>query len=177
MNIETNLDFEASVQPFEDQHLAISFFKVRDIFVVELSGGIVGRTAGDLLDALTHLVDWGCKKLILDVSNVRVVNRAGLRGVVVAAKMLQTSVGEMRICGAHGDVQRAFSDLYLRHLIHLDPDRNAALAEFEQGQDAPGNGHFNSLILNGLKHVDQPSLGKCAGPGSTNEKRERDNVA
>ena len=136
MNIVAKIDFAASANPIEDQHLAINLSDEGENCVVHLTGAVVGGTAGDLLDALPLLVTGGCKNLIVDVSGVRAVSRAGLRGIIVAAQMLQVKGGQMRICSAHGEVLRALKNLSLGHLIRLDKDpleSRAALAKEVRG--------------------------------------------
>lgn len=126
MNPSPHTCFSAVDAPFEDQHLTISCSWEEDVIVVSLAGGLVGRTSGDLFDALTRLVKCGARKLILDVSRVRVANRAGLRSFIVTAKMLQSNGGQMRIVGARAGVLDALEGLSLGHLIHLDETRTKA---------------------------------------------------
>lgn len=108
--------------------------------LVELSGVVGSTTSGHLYDTLTRLIGAGDSRLILDLSRVERLTRAGARGLIVAAKLMQTRRGEMRICGAEADVEAALQDLGFRHLLRSDPDLGTALAALSQPAPAAETG-------------------------------------
>ncbi len=136
------------------QELAMRYFKSDGIVVAELSGDIVGGTSGELLDALVELVACGSKGLILDVSAVREISRAGLRGIVVAGKLLQVAGGQMRICGASGQVHRALYGLSLKHLIQIENDLGNAKASLAGTQCATG---LQQMAVSHAELITQPA--------------------
>lgn len=85
--------------------------------VVELSGSIVGATAGSLLDAFSDILSSGCKSLHLDLSGVHEVSRAGVRGIIVAAKAMQTCDGDFQITGAQESVVMVLDGQLLKALV------------------------------------------------------------
>ncbi len=136
-------DCREASQADADHKLEISFSSDGNILVVALAGSIVSKTAGALLDTLADLVVNGNRKLILDVSEVKTTSRAGLRGIVVTARLLQVGGGQMRICGAAGDTLAALHNLSLPHLIHIDRSRAEARCRLSQRVSSewrpPGN--------------------------------------
>ena len=74
------------------------------VLVVSVAGDVESRTAGHLYDVLVECavenVGQGRTRLIVDLSGVESMTRAGVRGLFVAAKLMDAGRGEMRICGA-----------------------------------------------------------------------------
>ncbi len=97
-----------------------------EIVVVGVTGDLVSTTSGDLLDALVGVVTAGHKKIIVDLSDLGIMTRAGLRGLVVAAKLLQVAKGQMRIVVTEMDKGRHLLGFSFHHLIHLDRSVDAA---------------------------------------------------
>ena len=58
--------------------------------------------------------------MVVDLEGVSSMTRAGARGILVAAKMLQCRGGEMRICGANEGVRRGLLNTGFRHLLAVD---------------------------------------------------------
>lgn len=159
----------------EDQHLAISFSEEDGVFVVTLVGGLVASTSGAMVDALTQLVAWGAKKMLLDLSRVRIMTRAGLRGITVPAKMLQFSGGQMRIFGATDHVRDILENLSMPHLIHLHHTRAEAEAALAQLRVAPSRAHISSAQKGPVAHIVLQSLKPALG--ASIPVQERDDAA
>ena len=87
-----------------------------DTHIVTVRGAVDSRSAGKLMDALCCCVTRPCRLLVVDLSSVTLMTRAGMRGFFVAAVLLRTQGGTLRLRGATQDVrkrlgERGFADL------------------------------------------------------------------
>ncbi|MEO3415222.1 STAS domain-containing protein [Roseovarius sp. CAU 1744] len=98
--------------------------KTNGIAAFEISGDITCGDAGALYDALVDSVQSGVTTMIVELSRVRRVTRSGLRGLFIAAKLLQQVHGEMRICGVNRSVQGSLRGQGFDHLLcfHKQPE-------------------------------------------------------
>ena len=115
--------------------LMIDVTVVGGVCVVRLSGALSGRTAGLLMDALTALVVGQNRNLVVQMAGVVHATRAGLRGLVVAAKLLSVCRRQMRICDAPEAAANLLHGLGLAHLIVLDDSLQDSLINLA---DTPG---------------------------------------
>lgn len=95
--------------------------------VIAVSGVVDSTGAGRLLDALVEATLNGGDRLIVDLSGVRSMTRAGARGFVVAAKLSITTRGAMRICGATPSVETVLRGLGHHYLLRFDRTVEASL--------------------------------------------------
>lgn len=102
-----------------------------EILVLELHGRMDSHTAGQTYDTLVALARSGHPALVVDLSGVDYVTRAGVRGLVVAARMLIVEGGEMRICRAGPRATELLLGIGYRHLLKLDDTRAQSLAILE----------------------------------------------
>ncbi|MEL6206839.1 MAG: STAS domain-containing protein [Pseudomonadota bacterium] len=108
--------------------LQISFSFAGHIAIVRFAGDLVSQTAGSAFDALVSATNSESKTLIVDLLDIRQMTRAGLRGLVVAAKLIEATYGRMRLVIADADMERQLLDLPIDHLLHLDRSVDVALA-------------------------------------------------
>jgi len=101
--------------------MKISKIMIDDFLIVEIAGIVDSNATGPLCDALVESVSDGWKKLIVNLSGVGHVTHAGVRGLIVAAKLLRNGRGEMRICGANAATEELLRGLGFRHLLKCDP--------------------------------------------------------
>jgi anti-anti-sigma factor len=97
------------------------------VVLVRVEGVVDRLSAGRLYDTLTHAARLS-SKLIIDVSGVRDMTRAGVRGIVVAAHMLSRGGGQTRICGANPANRTLLQSLGYDHLLGFEESLNAALS-------------------------------------------------
>ncbi|MBW8640184.1 STAS domain-containing protein [Hoeflea sp. WL0058] len=106
--------------------------------IVEIAGAVDSRSAGQLYDVLVDIVRDSQSKLIVDLSKVQSMTRAGVRGLVVAAKLLMPGRDKMRICGANRTTEDMLRGLGLDHLLNIDPTLEASLAILFPQVNGPG---------------------------------------
>jgi len=95
--------------------------------IARVSGDLDSTDAGRLGDALVASIGQRRIALVVDLTEVRSLTRAAIRGLVVVAKMLERRKGEMRVCGAAEPVRAVLEDLGHDHLMRLDPTLEASL--------------------------------------------------
>lgn len=91
-----------------------------DILIVEVFGWVDRSAAGEFYDVLVGYVGSGWTKMVVDFTDVVMVTRAGVRGLIVAAKLLRSVQGEMRICVADDATTDFLNGLGFAHLLKCD---------------------------------------------------------
>ena len=110
--------------------MKITTNEVAGVTFVNISGEIMSTTSGAVMDVLVDLVQGGKNKLLLNIKDVSFISSAGLRSILVAAKLLQNSDGQMRICSANDSVKKVLETSGFTSLVRLYLDENEALAAF-----------------------------------------------
>lgn len=110
--------------------MEINTNEVAGVTFVKLKGDIKSTTSGEVMDALVGLVKGGSNKLLINLEGVDFISSAGLRSILVAAKLLKNSNGQMRICGANESVRKVLETSGFTSLVALYTDESEALAAF-----------------------------------------------
>lgn len=116
----------------EEPRLETSGSTIGDALVIELFGDIASRTSAVLKDALLAPIAAGKHTLVVDLSAVRSVTRAGLGPFIIAAKLAQCRGGDLRICRADAATAAMLSGLGHKHLIRVDRTLKDALAALSE---------------------------------------------
>ncbi|MFN0262895.1 STAS domain-containing protein [Tepidamorphus sp. 3E244] len=106
--------------------------------VAKISGAIDSHAAGLLSDALVQCIGDGLGRTIVDLSGVQLATRAGIRGLIVAARLVQPGRGAMRICGASGQLADFLEGLSLGHLLKVDATLDEAIENMRAVDGLPG---------------------------------------
>ena len=110
--------------------MEISSREVSDILVVDMAGRLDTSTSGDAYDEMVGIAQSGAKQVVLNLDKLEYVSSAGLRVILTAAKLLQASTGEMKICHANGVVKEVLETSGFDSLIKILDDENDAVAAF-----------------------------------------------
>jgi len=100
------------------------------VTLVYMSGRLTSTTAGQAYDDLVRVAQSGTKKVILNLRGLEFIASAGLRSILVAAKLLNNARGEIRICEANAAVGEILETSGFDNLVRLCADENEALASF-----------------------------------------------
>ena len=122
----------------------ISIQLLDDIIVVTIGGVVDSSSAGQLYDALVAQVSADAQKIIVEFTDTVVLNRAGIRGLIVASKILRTRRGQMRICGVQPQDEQFLNSVSFRHLLTIDRDRAASI--FAMAESGEVSSHGNNLL-------------------------------
>lgn len=142
--------------------MELSFTPVDDILVVSISGAIDRHASGPLYDALVGRVRSGWTKMIVDLSDVDLLARSSVRGLVVAARLLMGAGGELRICGANNSIAALLRGLGFNHLMRCDPTIEASIIALSAGAATTASWPF---VLVDAPCLDaRGSAGRAMGP-------------
>lgn len=97
----------------EKRHVTFLSHDEGPVHVIRAFGLVEMNASGLFSDTLIAAIKAGHRAIVVELSGVRHMSRAGARGLVVAAKLMQAMRGEMRIAGASGGVLTL-----IRHLGH-----------------------------------------------------------
>jgi anti-anti-sigma factor len=104
--------------------------RVQDVLVVDMAGRLESRTAGQASTELNKIAQGSDRKVLLNVDRLEYVSSAGLRAILVAAKLLQVNGGSVLICGANATVKRVMEVSGFNSLLHLYDTEKQALTAF-----------------------------------------------
>lgn len=110
--------------------MEIGTHKVADLLVVDMAGRLDTSTSGKAYDEMVKIAQSGASKVVLNLDKLEYVSSAGLRVILTAAKILQASTGEMKICNANGVVREVLETAGFNYLIQIYADENDATAAF-----------------------------------------------
>lgn len=131
-----------------------------DLLIVRVYGAVESRTSGKLYDTLAAAFCEGWSKLIVDLSQATELTHAGLRGVIVAARLLRSVRGEMRLCVADDRAQAMLIGLGFNHLIKCQPSIEAAQAAMSPN---PHDGESEAAEAPGAAYADAWGFKVVAG--------------
>jgi anti-anti-sigma factor len=100
------------------------------VLVMTAQGRLDAVTAGDFQGRLSASIDQGESRILLDFSDLTTISSAGLRILLVAAKRLQESNGQLAVCGLKPNVASVFKVSGFDAIITTFPDEGAALARY-----------------------------------------------
>ena len=101
-----------------------------DIHLVRLTGVLDGQTSPATQAALADLVADGATKLLVDFEQLSFISSAGLRVLLIIAKTLQHTQGELRICQASTSVLEVFRISGFDTILRIDTTQDDALQDF-----------------------------------------------
>lgn len=104
--------------------------EIAGVTFVNLSGEIKSTTSGEVMDHLVELVKNGSTRMLLDIKGVSFISSAGLRSILVAAKLIKNSHGQMNICNANESVRKVLETSGFSTLVKLYTTEKEALAAF-----------------------------------------------
>jgi anti-anti-sigma factor len=89
--------------------MQIYTIKEGNSLVFEVKGRLDAVTSPKLEEECRGWIDQGEKAIVMDLGGVDYISSAGLRTILVLARKLNSSGGQMRFCGLKGMVQEVFS--------------------------------------------------------------------
>ena len=105
--------------------------RVGDVTVADMTGRLDSRTSGPVSTELNALAQAANGKLLLNVAGVEYVSSAGLRAILVAARLAEVNGGALKVCDATPAVTRVMEVSGMQSLLHLHATEAEALAAFE----------------------------------------------
>jgi anti-anti-sigma factor len=99
------------------------------ITVVAIDGRIDSNTAKSLEEKLTGLFKSGRNRVIVDCKQLAYITSAGLRVLLLAAKLADKSQGKLALCSMSVEVRRVFDLGEMSDLFAIYPSREEGLAK------------------------------------------------
>ena len=82
---------------------------VSDVFIISPKGNLDFNHATSFQEKTTALVEGGAKKVLIDFSELSFISSAGLRVLIVLAKLLQQKSGALALSSMSEQIQEVFS--------------------------------------------------------------------
>ena len=102
--------------------------KSDDVLVVEMSGRLDSRTAGDARDRMVAIAQGTDHFVVLNLEKLDYVSSAGLRVILQASKLLQVSHGKLTICCATGSSKTVLETAGFDSLLEIYDTEQEAIA-------------------------------------------------
>ena len=99
------------------------------VTVMAVTGRLDAVTVPEFEKKVRALVDSGALRLVIDFENLDYISSAGLRGLLVTAKLLKSKDGKVGFAHVTGTVQEVFDISGFRSLFSIDDSVEAAIAK------------------------------------------------
>ena len=100
-----------------------------DVLVVEISGKLDSLSSGDASDRIVSIVQGGHKRVLLNLEKLEFLTSAGMRVILLGAKLLQQNRGELKICNPRSEVRELLEISGFDSLIKIyDTEKQACSA-------------------------------------------------
>jgi anti-sigma B factor antagonist len=111
--------------------MKISTREIDDIVVVDMEGRLDAQAAGYSNDEMVRLVKSDQKDILVNLEKLEFITSAGLRVLLLAAKLLQQSGGKLKLCSANQFVKDVLEMSGFTSLISLYATEDEAVAAFK----------------------------------------------
>lgn len=96
--------------------------------VVTIAGRLDAVTSPEYEKKVRELIDGGSHRLVVDFEKLDYISSAGLRGLLVTAKMLKGKGGQLRFANVQGGVRSVFDMSGFGAMFQVEDSVAAALA-------------------------------------------------
>ena len=110
--------------------MEINTRRVKDVVVADLIGRLDSQTCGPAANVLNPIVQAGDRKVLLNLAGIEYLSSAGLRAIHVAAKLLKSHHGTLKICQANPMVKEVLDITGIGHLLDHHTTEAEALKAF-----------------------------------------------
>ena len=104
--------------------------QIGDITVIDIVGRLDSSTVADAYDEMVAIATSGATKVLINLNRLEYISSAGLRNILIVAKLLKSSKGEIKICHATDIVKEVLDTSGVRHLIDIYEKEINAIAAF-----------------------------------------------
>jgi len=110
--------------------MQISVKTTNDVKVLAFEGRLDTQTSPDAERQLTRLIEEGGTKILVNLEKLDYISSAGLRVLLVVAKQLKTTDGELRICSLNEVVKEVFDISGFDRILTISTSESEALEGF-----------------------------------------------
>ena len=101
-----------------------------DVIVLDMVGRLDKSTSDSAHDELVGFANSGAKRVVLNFEKLDFVTSAGLRVILMLAKLLRSSSGELKISRANANVKEVLEMSGFSSLIKMFDDELSAIASW-----------------------------------------------
>lgn len=107
--------------------------RVNNVSVVQLPCEKIDASCrNELRDNLEPMIDEPNARIVIDMSNVRFIDSAGIGALLSCLKRVSANNGELKLCGVAEPVRAILELVRLHRLLDIANSREEAVAAFEQ---------------------------------------------
>ncbi len=110
--------------------MKISVKTTNEVKVLAFEGRLDSQTSPDAQQQLTRLIEEGATKILVNLEKVDYISSAGLRVLLVVAKQLKATDGELRICSLNEVVKEVFDISGFDLILPISASESEALEGF-----------------------------------------------
>lgn len=109
----------------------ISTRPLEGVLVVDMEGRLDSHTAGYGNDEMVRIIKGEHKDVLINLAKLEFITSAGLRVLLLTAKLLQTSGGKLKLCAANQFVKDVLETSGFTSLIALYATEADAVGAFK----------------------------------------------
>ena len=110
--------------------MEISTREAYGVLVVDMEGRLDSSTSGYSYDELVRIAQGSNKNVLINLEKLEFITSAGLRSLLVAAKLLKNSNGQLKLCSANNAVNQVLETSGFTSLLNLYPTESDAIKTF-----------------------------------------------
>jgi len=110
--------------------MQISVKTTNEVKILAFEGKLDTQTSPDAQQRLTRLIEEGETKILVNLEKLDYISSAGLRVLLVVAKQLKKTDGELRICSLNEVVKEVFDISGFDMILPISTSESEALESF-----------------------------------------------
>ena len=110
--------------------MQISVKTTNEVKILAFEGKLDTGTSPDAQQQLTRLIEEGETKILVNLEKLDYISSAGLRVLLVVAKQLKKTDGELRICSLNEVVKEVFDISGFDMILPISTSESEALESF-----------------------------------------------
>ena len=99
-----------------------------DVTVISISGRLDGVTAPDYETQIRAIIDNGSTRLVVDFERIDYISSAGLRSLLMMAKLLKAQNGQVCLANVTGNVKSVFDMSGFNSLFKMEDSISKAVS-------------------------------------------------
>jgi anti-sigma B factor antagonist len=100
------------------------------VIIIDLNGRLETTTSGDTSDEIVRIIKAPNHKIIINLEGVEYISSAGLRVILTASKLLQSSRGELKLCSSNDQVKEVLETSGFNSLLNIYNNEKDAMSAF-----------------------------------------------
>lgn len=107
--------------------MKLSVENVQDAMVARIGGSMDTSSAPKFQEEVEGHITKGCKRFVIDVSELEYITSAGLRSILAVAKKIKAEQGTIAFCGLDGMVKEVFEMSFFTQMFPIHETLDQAL--------------------------------------------------